>query len=180
MLYAAELFYLQDQRDFPFQKAVLVTARAVAQWCSHFQARLIVPPEKYTVPTEKQGILPTDTVEREAFITELVQWIFANSMVDELFYLLLDDEPIPQVSKVARFDHHDDTCCWFLNLTESEFGSLQNAWQENDLPIDLFYPEQKIVCVPYPGNGIKATVLRLFGAKKCYTPMQWQTRGTKG
>ena len=179
MLYAAELFYLQDQRGFPFQNAVLVTARTVAQWCSHFRARLLVPLQKHIVPLEKQGLLPTDPLEKEAFVTELVQWIFANSIVDDLFYLLLDDEPIPRVNKVAKFDHHDDTCCWFLNLTESEFVILQDAWRKNDLPENLFYPEQEMVCVPYPGNGLKAKVLRFFGAQKCYTPMQWQTRVTK-
>ncbi|MFN3925719.1 MAG: hypothetical protein ACK4QL_00010 [Pseudanabaenaceae cyanobacterium] len=102
-----------------------------------------------------------------------MQWIFANSIVDELFYLLLDDEP---VNKIAKFDHHDDTCCWFLNLTESEFGILQDAWHRNNLPVNLFYPDRETVCVPYPGDSLKSKVLRLLGGQQCYTPMQWQTR----
>lgn len=126
------------------------------------------------MPIEKQGLLPIDSSEREAFVTELVRWIFANSIVEDLFYLLLDDGPVPQENKVARFDHHDDTCCWFLNLSESEFAILQDVWRKNDLPANLFYPEQETVCVPYPGNSLKSRVLRLSGVQKCYTPMQWQ------
>ncbi|MCX7683173.1 MAG: hypothetical protein N2508_14605 [Anaerolineae bacterium] len=176
MVYAAELFYFQDQQDFPFQRAVLVTAKTIARWCTHFQARLIAPGKKQAAG-EKQGRLPDAPAEREAFVTELVQWLFAHSVVEELFCLLLDDEPVPRAGKVAKFDHHDDTCCWLLNLSESEFADLQNAWRENDLPSDLFYPVQEMICIPYPGHGLKPRVLRLLGVRKCYTPAQWRTRG---
>lgn len=175
MLYAAELFYWQEQRDFPFQKAVLVTASTVAQWCTHFRARLLAPRGRLATG-EKWGALPTVPAERAAFVAELVCWIFAHSLVEELFYLLIDDEPVPQAGRVAKFDHHDDTCCWLLNLTGSEFVALQDAWRDNGLPPDLFYPEQEMVCIPYPGRSLKSRVLRLLGAQKCYTPLQWRTR----
>lgn len=175
MIYAAELYYLQDQKDFPFQRAVLITAIAVAQWCTHFHAKLLAPAKKQISPIEKQGTLPDERAQKESFVSELVEWIFANSMVTDLFYLLLDNKPIPQANGVAKFDHHDDTCCWVLNLTENEFAFLQDAWRKNDLPANLFYPEHETVCVPYPGNGLRSKVLRLLGAQKCYTPMQWQT-----
>ncbi len=81
--------------------------------------------------------MPTDVLEKEEFVTGLVQWIFANSFVDSLFYLLLDNEAVPQANKVAKFDHRDDTCCWFLNLAESEFGFLQGVWAKSNLPVDL-------------------------------------------
>jgi hypothetical protein len=179
MSYAAELLYWQDQRNFPFQKAFLVTARTVAQWCTHYQAKVLVPIRKHQNPIEKQGILPSEPAEKAFFVTELIQWIFSNSQIEELFYLLLDNQPTPQTNRVAKFDHHDDTCCWCLNLTESEFIILQDAWSKNGLPVDLFYPEQETVCMPYPGNGLKAKVLRLFGVQKCYTPLQWRTRVIK-
>lgn len=58
MIYAAELFYLQDRHDIPFRKVVLVTARTVAQWCLHFRAKLLSPVQKYTGLTEKQDNYP--------------------------------------------------------------------------------------------------------------------------
>lgn len=174
MIYAAELFYLQDQRDFPFQKAVLVTAKTVAQWCSYFQARLLSHSRTYRGLTEKQGMLPTNPLDKQAFITELVQWIFAYSEIQELFFLLLDKKPPPHTEKVATFDHHDDTCCWFLSLDPEEFVMLQEAWRRNDLPLDLFYPQEETICLPYPGSNLKSKVLRFLGVQRCYTPLQWQ------
>lgn len=176
MIYTAELFYWQDRQSFPFQKAFLVTARTVAQWCTHYHAKLLAPARNYQGAIEKRGILPNESTEKTSFVTDLVQWIFANSEIDELFYLLLDNQPVQQANRVAKFDHHDDTCCWVLNLTEIEYAILQHSWSENGLPINLFYPQQETLCLPYPGNSLKAKVLRLLGVQKCYTPMQWQTR----
>lgn len=173
MLYLAELYYLQDQRDFPFQKSVLVTATTVAQWCTHFYARVIASRSHLTL-TEKKGLLPTNPQEKEIFVAQLVDWLFENSISDELFCLLLDNEPVSRSGKVAKFDHHDDTCCWVLNLTEDEFAECQAKWLANGLPNDLFYPEHRTLCMPYPGVGLKAKLLRAFGAQKCYTPKQWQ------
>ncbi len=174
MIYVAELYYLQDQRDFPFQKAVLVTAQTVAQWCAHYRAKLIAPAKTVQGPAEKQGLLPIQPLERALLVEQIVQWIFANSLTDDLFYLLLDDQPISAPNGAAKFDHPDDTCCWFLNLNEDEFDALQAAWRENGLPANLFYPKDKAVCVPFPGSSLKAKMLRALGAQKCYTPMQWQ------
>jgi len=36
MRYLTELYYLQDQRAFPFRKAVTATATVVAQGCDYF------------------------------------------------------------------------------------------------------------------------------------------------
>ncbi len=174
MIYAAELFYLQDQQDVPFQRAVLVTAKTVAQWCTHFQAKLLSHSKAYKGLTEKQGVLPAEPLEKQVFVTELIQWIFAYSEVQDLFFLLLDNEPMPRIGRVAKFDHHDDTCCWFLNLDLKEFTVLQEVWGRNNLPLNLFYPQEETICVPYPGNNLKSKVLRLLGVQRCYTPMQWQ------
>ncbi len=179
MIYAAELFYLQDQRDFPLQEAVLVTAKTIAQWCTHYQAKLLAPAKKYQGPIERQGILPSELAERASFVEGLVQWIFVNSQIEELFYLLLDDRPVSQADRIAKFAHHDDTCCWFLNLSEDEFVILQDAWRKNDWPANLFYPENETFCVAHPGNSLKAKVLRALGVQKCYTPMQLQADSTQ-
>ncbi|MEJ2601134.1 MAG: hypothetical protein P8Z00_22575 [Anaerolineales bacterium] len=178
MPYLAELYYLQDQKDFPFQKAVRVTATAVSRWSSFFYAKLIFPKSKQIGLVEKSGTLPKDAQNKETFVAETVNWLFENSSTDELFSLFLDDEPAPKPGKLAKFDHHDDTCCWVLNLLESEFAELQSIWRAYGLPIDLFYPEQSGVHVMHPGMGLKARLLRAFRVTKYYTPKQWE-RETK-
>ncbi|MCX8062590.1 MAG: hypothetical protein N3D16_08410 [Anaerolineales bacterium] len=174
MLYLPELYYLQDQADFPIQKAVEVTAVAVSRWCGYYEVRLIAPISKAMVPTQKSGALPEAISERETFVRGLVAWIFAHSNPPDLFSLWLSDRPLSEKGSVAKFDHHDDTCCWVLNLSESEFEELQDAWQAHGLPADLFYPEEKQICVPYPGKSWKARLIRAFGGQRCYTPKQWE------
>lgn len=98
MVYLAELHYLQDQRDFPFRKAVQVTATAVSRGSSYYHAELIATRPGENVATRRGGPLPED----------------------------------------------------------------------------LFYPEQETRCVPYPGKGLKAKLLRSVGMQKCYTPLQWE------
>ncbi len=141
MLYLSNLDYLQEQEDFPFRHAVLVTATAIGRWSNHFHAKLIAPKSKHIGLIDKRGRLPLNEQHKETFIADLVRWIFENSFCDELFCLLLDDEPIPKPGKIAKFDHHDDTCCWVINLSEIEFAQLQHIWRTNGLPEDLFYPE---------------------------------------
>ncbi len=180
MLYLPELYYLQDRRDFPLEKAIEVTAVTVSRWCSAYQARLIAPLSKDIAPLQKSGALPEALVERERFVRELVAWIFANSNPPDLFGLLLGEHPLSAKDSPAKFNHPDDTCCWVLNLSESEFAELQNVWQANDLPPDLFYPEGQQVCVPYPGKSWIARLLRAFGGQKCFTPKQWEQEGQTG
>ena len=176
MFYCPELYYLVDGSDFPFRNAVRVTATTISRWSSHYRAELLAPESKNTAPTCKSGPLPTDTREKEAFVAELVSWIFESSLLDTLFCLRLDDEPVPKSGGAAKFDHHDDTCCWVLDLSASEFAELQAAWQAHGLPQDLFYPQGEGMCVPVPGTGLKARLLRALGVQRCYTPKQWETR----
>lgn len=174
MFYLPELYYLQDQANFPLQKAVEVTAITVSRWCSYYEARLIALLSKDILPAQKSGPLPEAMAERERFVGELVAWIFASSNPPELFALWLSDRPLSEKGRIAKFDHPDDTCCWVLDLSESEFGELQEAWRAHGLPTDLFYPEGKQICLPYPGKGWKARLLRAFGGQQCYTPKQWE------
>lgn len=174
MPYLAELYYLQDQKDFPFQKAVRVTAAGVSRWSSFYYAKLIAPKSEQMDGIEKIGHLPVEPQDKENFVAEMVNWLFENSVTEDLFCLFLDDESLPRRGKVAKFDHHDDTCCWALNLSPSEFTELQSIWRANDLPEDLFFPEQDSVSVEYPGTGLKARFLRALGTTKGYTPRQWE------
>ncbi|MCS7030551.1 MAG: hypothetical protein NZL92_03325 [Gloeomargarita sp. SKYG116] len=172
MLYAAELFYLENQDNFPFEKAVAVTAKTVGQWCTYFQAGLIIPDDAEV----HYGELPVEPGQKQAFIDELLAWIFSHTVSPELFHLILDDEPITETSKVPKFCHADDTGCWVLNLTASEFTELQRVWVDNGLPPDLFYPESETIVVPYDGKGLLAPLLRRLGVTTSYTPRQWQAR----
>lgn len=180
MFYLPELYYLQDQRDFPLHKAIEVTAVTVSRWCGYYEARLITPVSKDIVPIQKSGALPERIAERESFIRELVVWLFANSNPPDLFGLRLSDHPFSERGSVTKFDHPDDTCCWVLKLSESEFGILQDVWQAHGLPTDLFYPDGKQICIPYPGKGWKARLLRAFGGQRCYTPKQWEQEASLG
>ena len=69
-----ELYYLQDQRDFPFQKAVVITATTIARWSKYYFTRLIAPKENIVAPFERSVGLSTD--EQEIFISELIWWLF--------------------------------------------------------------------------------------------------------
>lgn len=178
MVYLPELHYLQDQAGFPFRKAVTLTAAATSRWSSHFYAKLIATRPRYAGPTHRSGPLPPNPQEKAALVAELVTWLFEHSMADRLFCLLLDDAPVPQPGRVATFDHHDDTPSWAMDLTEREFTALQAEWREHGLPEDLFYPEEDSVCIPYPGGGWKARLLRAVGVQRCYTPRQWANRRT--
>ena len=176
MFYCPELYYLVNGSDFPYRNTVRVTATTISRWSSYYRAELLAPESKDIAPTCKSGPLPTNAREKEAFVAELVSWIFESSLLDTLFYLRLDDKPVPKSGGTAKFDHHDDTCCWVLDLSESEFAELQAAWQRHGLPRDLFYPAGQGVCVPFAGTGWMARLFRALGVQSCYTPKQWENK----
>jgi len=140
MLYAPNLHYFFSQKDFPFEKAFLVTASAVARSCTHYLAELITPVAGVE-EKEKSGELPKDPHELARSLSEIVKWLFSSSENPELFAFFIDDAELgSDPKKIAKFDHHDDTCCWVLNVSEDEFAGLQDAWRSEGLPEDLFTP----------------------------------------
>ncbi|MCS6781943.1 MAG: hypothetical protein RMI89_00185 [Gloeomargarita sp. SKYBB_i_bin120] len=72
--------------------------------------------------------------------------------------------------------HADDTGCWVLNLTASEFAELKRVWVDNGLSPDLFYPESETIVVPCNGKGLLAPLLRWLGLTSSYTPRQWRAK----
>ena len=181
--YSAELYYFQDQKDFPFSKGVLVTAETVGSWCSFYQARLLSP-KKGVQERLREGQLPADKLEKQKFIAGLFEWIQNNSLVPDLFALFLDSEPIKDPTGFKnpycpKFCHHDDTCCWDISLTEQEFSQLKLAWKTNNLPEDLFYPAGLGICVPYKAKSFLGKMfIGIFGGQRCYTPKQWEMEKT--
>jgi len=160
MIYHPELYYLQDSPDFPLDKAFLVTAKTVSAWSKDYFAGLVAP-KKGTKDKSRSGDLPKDKNEREELIEDLYGWIKENSDVPDLFAMFLYGDPRrSRPDECEKFDHHDTTSCWALNLTDTEFASLQKAWQENDLPNDIFFPRDKSI-----QKGIRY-----------YTPKDWEMR----
>lgn len=176
MDYLAELYYLQDQAAFPYRKAVLITATTVGRWSRYYYAELIAPTSVHTDPKRKTGPLPVNPQANELFVTQLLTWLFEDSASRELFRLRMSAEPVAEAGGEAQFDHHDNPASWVLRLTASQFAQLQAAWEAHRLPTDLFYPEGQTICIPYPGEGVKARLLRLLRVQKCYTPKRWEAR----
>ena len=167
MIYSPELYYFFDTPEFDLTKAVRITAEKVAEWSFGFEAELLAP-KKGVVEKRKSGRLSADSVERKKQINESLDWIAEHSIVKDLFKLILSSQEIRD-KEPNLFDHHDDTCCWCLNISVEEFSELQKTWQENDLPVDLFYSVDEAKCVPSTGF-----LGRLLGATKCYTPLRWK------
>ncbi len=87
--------------------------------------------------------MPLEIDERKAYTEDLLKWIFSNSDSKDLFTLFLYENDEKEKNTPALFDHHDDTCCWGLSLSEERFSLLQRSWQEHSLPTDLFYPSNE-------------------------------------
>ncbi len=158
MIYSPELQYFFDTADFPFWKVFLVTAEHLSEYAGAYDVHLF---DRADVDNPKiAGTLPDDPADRRAKIIGLAQWARDTVKNDGVFAFFLyragkDDQKEP-----ALFDHHDDTCCWVLNLREAEFKSLQKAWRKAGLPVDLFYPSDQ----GHREGGFY------------YTPKQWELR----
>jgi hypothetical protein len=183
MIYTSEPVYftrrLYPPHLVPLERAVLVTAETIARWCVRFEAGLIIPKLKGQTEKDRSGKLPDNLEEREAFIEELCQWLFEHSLTPDLFKFFLYSSDSIAIGEIAPFDHHDDTCCWALNLTPLQFTELQNAWEQASLPRDLFYETSKTVCEVSPPGPI-GRFFRWFGFsfenKRCYSPKEWELK----
>lgn len=163
MIYQPDLFYFFDTRGFPVEIAFYVTAKAVSRYCYDYSAKLMTPKRGVKEKT-RQGILPHDDHEREKLIKDIYRWISENSDDDGLYSLFLyDRERNSNPEKCEKFDHHDDTCCCGLNLTDAEFTEVRNAWTRNNLQADLFYPNH----------------LSVQKGFHYYSPNQWKARQKK-
>lgn len=171
MKYLPELHYFQDERSVAFDKSIDVTAGAVAQWCSFYSAELLEPVrgmEKSTV----EGQLEDDKAKH---VAGLLSWLRQYSKLPDLFRLHLHSESIAPKTEAMLY-YPDDICCCMLNLSEAQFQTLQNAWEENGLPRDLFYEEVQAVCIPT--KNTLANILRKIGIQstQCYSPRRWEEK----
>ena len=182
MIYLPEYSYYFRKKDFPFEKAVIVTAKSISKGCKGYKAQLISP-KKGIKECIKEGTLPKSQKEKEKFIENIFKWIFDNSFCSDLFAFFLYEDYPHLKNYPAKFDHHDDTCCWCLNLDEKEFEELKKVLKKNKLPDDLFYSEDKLICV-LAEPGIMGRFLNKIGftieSKRCYTPKEWENRNKSG
>ncbi len=163
MIYQPDLFYFFDTRNFPAERAFCVTARAVSKYSYDYSAKLLAP-KRGMKDRIRQGVMPQNDHEREKLIDDIYSWIAESSYDAGLYSLFLyDKQRNTDPEKCQKFDHHDDTCCCGLNLSDTEFAEVRAAWVQNDLPLDLFYPN-------------------LLGVQKgfhYYSPRQWQSEQEK-
>jgi len=160
---------------FPEDRALEVTARTVARWCQSFRAEMLAPRKECKGDTKREGSLPENPDDKEAFVQELISWIKRCSVVST-FRLLMDDSPILETEQ-PKFAYFDEIDSWFLRLDDREFLELRDAWRKAGLPEDLFAPEDDFFCVPWPGTGLLARLWRLLGVQKCYSPKEAEAEG---
>ena len=120
--YSPELYYFFDSKEFKeknYKKSIFVIAKTVGQWCDYYSAKLLSPHKEVT-DTKKEGKLPSDKKEKDIFIQNIIEWIFDKSDLEDMFLLFLGGKSVlTDKSTSVKFDHHDDTCCWVLNLTDA-------------------------------------------------------------
>lgn len=162
MIYNFETYY-SDKIDYI--KVVKIVASYTASFCELFEAGIIAPKKKYKGIRNKSGQLPVDN--KDEFLSETIDWIIENSEFNDLFKLFLYNNPISP-TEPRIFDHHDDTCCWVLNLTNDQFIELKNVLLSNNLPEDLFYEPSKLICLKAKG------ILGFLGFNKCFTPKEYK------
>jgi len=180
--YLPELHYFWDTKDFSkenFHRAVEVVAITLAGFSDYYSAKLLAP-KKGVQETKREGKLPA---KKDIFVKELLKWIYENSQLEDIFQLFLgDEEMVTSLDNYRpKFEHHDDTCCWFLNLTEKEFKQLQKNLKKNNLPEDLFYESSKAICVKNQPKTLVGKFFRSLGfvSQRCYTPKQWEEEQKK-
>jgi len=147
MIYNLEAYYINDS-NLSEARIELEVARIVSRWAKGYSARLIAP-KKGVHLTVQEDSLPGDLKKKETVIADIVRWIHNNSVTNNVFKLILHkDYPPPSKREVALFDHHDTSSDWVLNISEDQFGVLQDELVKTGLPADLFYDADKMITVP--------------------------------
>lgn len=111
MRYIPDLYYFHNKEDFPSDKAILITAKTIGNWCSHYKAK--------------------DPKEKESFIEDLVSWLIKNDFSSDIFYNPDDTifRPYPFKSKLGKFLGK------FWPLSSATKVYSPNQWKE----VNAFY-----------------------------------------
>ena len=159
MKYFLDTAYLEE---YTFPDILKVTLLSLLKDKDQYDAKIICPKNNRD-ELSKSGIINNDI---EAFTQNILKWIFDNSIIEQLFYLLIYRNE--SSNKRIIFEHDDDTCCWFLDLSEEEFANFKSNLHKLKFPIDLFYNKSELVITRADG------LLGHLGFKKSYTPRQYK------
>ncbi len=110
-----------------FKKTILTIAKSIASSCTNYKA-VIETPKKGIKNTERAGKLGR---QKEKKIQEIVEWIWKNSEVKEIFSLYLYEKKEYNVYKMSYYSSYDMI---FLILNNDE---LQRLIEKNHLPKKL-------------------------------------------
>ena len=124
--YLPEDVHFVDQARVPFNLAVRVTARHVAQWADRYQAYPLsgtgaAPPSASA--SWREGALPNDLAAREVLIDDLFDWLERQRVLFQTAVNLYHGErPV--------LEQHEGIP-GVLALTRDEFAQLQDTWERH-------------------------------------------------
>ena len=170
MIYLPETYYFRNNK-VTYSPAALITAQALLKYSTGFKAQLTVP-LKSVKEKIKEGHFPTGAKKKKVLL-DILSWLKNNSLFENTFSLRMYRTYPPGKNEMPVFQYHDDGCCWFLDINPKEFRGLQQVWKQNSLPKDLFYPENKKICVP------SRFFFGMLKGNRCYSPKEWEARGKK-
>lgn len=176
MEYKPEIYLWHWGSSEQFWKSIDLTVREVGQYCVYFYVELSEPKDGIRVK-EREGSLPSSPEEKDIFLHELVDWLQENSRMP-IFALEMHDKHFKMEASrdLSLFTRGDCNGCTVLNLTNEQFVRLQQIWEKNNLPKDLFYPEtEHRMFYRDTGKRVRFPVTeQLQGSFADFTPKQWE------
>lgn len=175
--YIAELAYIGEpgaapSRDevLPAQEALLdriirITARYVARWADHVDA---FPLSRQGLPADdwkRAGDLPEDVAGRQRAIDGVFGWLEGHAVpiYGAAIILLHDGYPL--------FNQHDEIP-GSLTLTPRQLAELQDEWEQQGMPRDLYFPFEASHAIVEPVWAHGGVVREQRG----YSPRAWERR----
>lgn len=159
-VYLPEDYYWQN-RDFDRARAALVTLEYLSQWADKYE----VYPHVHNPENRHEGTLPSESDERKRLVDREFAWLIEQDKYPALlaFNLTRGEDTL--------IDQHDGIPGPMI-LTPQQFAHLQDEWQQNGLPRDLYYRQGEDIV------GVEA--VEIYGGRvrvhKRYTPLQWRER----
>ncbi len=157
--------YYKDKIDI--KKALLVSSIIASNNCDIYEMKLVFPIEDFVGDKDIVGKLPTTNIDN--FLQEKIDWLFKNSLQPlngNLFIYSRKEKS--NVPFKFIFSENEDDPIWSLELNENEYKQLIDSLEINNLPIDLFFVEDKLVSIKAKG------IAGLFGITYTYTPKEYE------
>jgi hypothetical protein len=145
----------------PAERSTVRCVSRWADWCEVFMVGGGGP--------RRGGPLPPDPTERQAAVEELLDWVEGHL---DPFRLSIRMVAINLYARGEVLLEQHDGVPGPLTLSPAQFGQLQDWWEADGLPRDLYYParEHRALRRTIPGPDGPMEVL------DPYTPRQWRAR----